>query len=265
MSCAWGELPAILVTALLLCAGHPIVSSAVAGENPSGANPLAGTHWTLSDLGGKEPAADATVTLSFAADGTVGGSNGCNQYTGSYEITGSALRFPSEFAATLMACPEPAMAQADSFMQALKRTATFELDDAKLRLLDGGAAELARFAAQGENVVGTSWKVTGYNNGRQAVVSVLIGTEITARFGEDGRLTGTSGCNEYSASYEIDGEGIEIGPAGATRRFCAEPEGTMEQERRYLEALQSAATFRTAGEKLELRTAEGALAVTLVP
>ena len=39
----------------------------------------------------------------------------------------------------------------------------------------------------------------------------------------------------------------------------------MEQERRYLEALQSAATFRTAGEKLELRTAEGALAVTLVP
>lgn len=231
----------------------------------AGANPLAGTHWTLTGLGGKQAVAEATATLSFAPDGTVGGSNGCNEFSGSYDIAGTSLRFPSEFAATLMACPEPAMAQADAFMQALKRTATFEVGDAKLRLLDGRGAALASFATRSSNVVGTSWKVTGYNNGKQAVVSVIIGTEITARFGEDGRVTGTAGCNEYSASYGLDGESIEIGPAAATRRFCGEPEGTMEQESRYLEALQSAATFRIAGDKLELRTAEGALAVSLMP
>jgi len=249
-------------TVPLLLLGLSLVASC---SRDAGANPLAGTHWTLAELGGMEAVPEATVTLSFAADRTLSGFNGCNNFSGSYDIAGTALRFPSEFAATLMACPEPAMAQADAFMQALKRTATFEVGDAKLRLLDAGGTELASFAARSENLVGTSWKVTGYNNGRQAVVSVIIGTEITARFGEDGRVTGTAGCNEYSASYELDGESIEIGPAAATRRFCGEPEGAMEQEGRYLEALQSAASFRMAGDKLELRTAAGALAVTLMP
>ena len=37
----------------------------------------------------------------------------------------------------------------------------------------------------------------------------------------------------------------------------------MEQEQQYLKALQTAATARFEGERLELRTADGALAATL--
>jgi hypothetical protein len=86
----------------------------------------------------------------------------------------------------------------------------------------------------------------------------LLGTEVTAVFGEDGALTGSAGCNRYTAGYEIDGDSISIGPAASTRMFCAEPEGVMEQETAYLAALESAATYAIQGDTLELWNAEGA-------
>ena len=42
-----------------------------------------------------------------------------------------------------------------------------------------------------------------------------------------------------------------------TLRACSEPEGIMEQEQQYLAALQTAATYRIEGERLEMRTAGG--------
>ena len=73
-------------------------------------------------------------------------------------------------------------------------------------------------------------------------------------------LTGSAGCNNYNASYETSGDNnISIGPAATTRKFCAEPEGTMDQEQQYLAALQTAATYKIELDRLELRTAEGAL------
>lgn len=47
------------------------------------------------------------------------------------------------------------------------------------------------------------------------------------------------------------------------RKMCAEPEGLMEQERRFLQALLSVASARREGDRLELRTTEGALAIAL--
>ena len=44
----------------------------------------------------------------------------------------------------------------------------------------------------------------GYNNGKQAVVSVTPGTTLTANFGADGMLSGGAGCNDYAASYKTD-------------------------------------------------------------
>jgi hypothetical protein len=45
--------------------------------------------------------------------------------------------------------------------------------------------------------------VTGYNNGKQAVVSVVIGSELTADFKADGNLGGSAGCNSYFASPHL--------------------------------------------------------------
>ena len=86
-----------------------------------------------------------------------------------------------------------------------------------------------------------------YNNGNQAVVGIIDGTTITAVFGEDGSLTGSAGCNNYTTSYTVDGDAITIGPAASTRKMCVEPEGVMEQEMAYLTALTTAATYTYPG------------------
>ena len=58
----------------------------------------------------------------------------------------------------------------------------------------------------------------------------------------------------------MDGAKIKIGAAATTRMMCDEP--IMQQEQLYLAALETAATYKVEGSKLELRTADGALAAT---
>ena len=43
---------------------------------------------------------------------------------------------------------------------------------------------------------------------------------VTAEFG-GGRMTGSSGCNQYTTTFAVDGSALTIGPAIAgTKRFC---------------------------------------------
>ncbi|HWU36604.1 MAG TPA: META domain-containing protein, partial [Candidatus Acidoferrum sp.] len=119
------------------------------------------------------------------------------------------------------------------------------------------------YQAQSQDLAGTSWVATGYNNGKQAVTSVMAGTRITADFGK-GILSGNSGCNDYNGSYTASGGQIKIGPMASTMKTCAAPTGIMDQETQYLAALGSAATYDIQGTKLELRTQDGALAVTYI-
>jgi uncharacterized lipoprotein YbaY len=156
-----------------------------------------------------------------------------------------------------MACPDPISQQETAFFAALASAKTYQVQGDELALLDENGQNVATFTAVKEVALpGTSWLVRAYNNGKEAVVSVIIGTEITAIFGPDGNLTGSAGCNNYNATYQVDGESISIEPAMTTLRACSEPEGIMEQEQQYLAALQTAATYRIEGERLEMRTAD---------
>ena len=77
------------------------------------------------------------------------------------------------------------------------------------------------------------------------------------------RVSGSAGCNNFTSTYRLEGDKLSIGPAAATRRMCASPEGIMEQEQRFLNALETVATARLEGDRLDFRTAQGALAATL--
>ena len=235
------------------------------GAHDTTRDSLTGTTWNLVMLAGEDiDPALPTVTLRFEAEGTLGGFDGCNRYRGAFSIDGTAIHIPGEMAVTRAACHEPLMSRASVYIEALGGAASFAIEGNRLRLQDAAGREIALFETGGLTLAGTSWEVMACNNGKQAVVSVLGGTRITAHFGDDGRVTGSAGCNEYFAGYEVKGESMSIALPGAPRRFCAEPEGIMDQEARFLEALRSAATFRLEGERLALRTPEGALAVTLV-
>jgi len=161
-----------------------------------------------------------------------------------------------------VACPPGSLS--DTYLMQLQNAGTYVMADGDLIINQKFDSGDMKFSPQPAGLAGTNWIVTGYNNGKQAVVSTIAGTELTAAFGADGSLTGSAGCNNYTASYQVDGRSITIGPAATTRKACTAPEGIMEQEQQYLTALSSAATFSLRGNQLELRTAADALAVTYI-
>lgn len=120
----------------------------------------------------------------------------------------------------------------------------------------------ATLVPQSKSLAG-SWQVSAYNNGRQAVVSPLLGTVLDLSFLGDGRIGGSSGCNRYSAKIQVEGSQVAISTPLSTRRLCSTPAGVMEQERQFLAALAAVATLRHEGQRLELRRADGALALIL--
>ena len=58
---------------------------------------------------------------------------------------------------------------------------------------------------------------------------VIPGTQITADF-SNGQVAGVSGCNNYSAPYEMSDANLTTGVAAVTMMACGEPQGVMEQE-----------------------------------
>lgn len=237
--------------------------SACAAVSPVAEDPdLEGTAWVLSALAGRELMAGTTVTLRFDAD-RASGTDGCNRYSRPYSARGSTLDFGPGGAATQMACPPDVMQQADAYAAGLGAARRYRVEAGQLQLLGADDAVLATLVPQPQGLAGTSWRVTGYNNSSQAVVSVLTGTTLTLAFLADGRVSGSAGCNNYSATYTFAGESLGIGPAATTRKMCAEPERVMEQEQQFLQALETVASARREGDRLELRTAAGALALTL--
>ena len=249
-----------LALAGLVLAGLLSACAAVspAAENP----PLDGTAWVLASLSARTPEPGTIVTLRFE-HGRAGGVDGCNRYVTSYTAEGATLRLLANGASTQMACPRPVMLQAVAYMQTLADTYAYKVVDGKLHLLGADGALLATFAPQVQDVAGTEWRVTGYNNGRQAVVGVLEGTTLTMAFAADGKVSGSAGCNDYMGTYAQSGESLKFGPSATTRRMCAQPAGVMEQEQAFLKSLQMVASARQEGNRLELRSVDGALAVAL--
>jgi heat shock protein HslJ len=242
---------------------EPTTAPAEPTAEPAPSFDLAGTNWVLSTLNGAQPLEGTILTLRFGADGDASGTDGCNRFMTTFTQDGANLTI-NPAAGTMMMCPEPegVMEQAAAYTAALAQTTSFTANDRQLALLAGNQI-LATFVADIQELSGTEWDVTMVNNGREAVVGVIEGTELNVLFGEDGELSGSAGCNQYIGGYTVDGNAIEIGQLGSTMRFCAEPEGIMEQEQAFLAALQSAATFRIEGDTLEMRTAADAIAVMM--
>lgn len=249
----------LAVVASLLAACMPAGPSTGVTPNTPGI-PLADTGWVLETLSGQPVIPDTQVTLNFQND-ALNGTDGCNRYSGTYTVDGAKITVNQDIVATMMACAEPIMEQASTYIDALTQAATYTVSGRQLTLLDASGKTLATFTQQSRELSSTSWTVTGYNNGRQAVVSVLAGSTLTLEFGADGKLGGSAGCNTYTATYEVSGGSLKIGPAASTRKMCADPAGVMEQEAQFLKALETATSYAIDGDQLEMRTADGALAV----
>ncbi len=227
---------------------------------------LEGAIWVLTsyEAGGIAGEAPQDLGIDAIFEGTtVSGFSGCNQYKAEYTVSGDSIEI-GPIATTLMACPEEIMEIEKSYLAALERSSSFTVDGDTLALFDGDGNRLLVYSrAESPSLTGVTWKVTGYNNGKQAVVSAIVGTELTAMFAEDGTISGSGGVNTFSGPYTAGPLAISIGPLSATEMASDQP-GVMEQEARYLDALQSASRYRLKGDMLELRREDGALAVTFL-
>jgi heat shock protein HslJ len=249
------RLLAILALAAPLTA---CASTSDVAEPPS----LAGTAWILSALPGHTRVEKTSVTLHFEGD-RVSGTDGCNRFSGGYTAAGSTLELSPQMAMTMMACDPDVSEQAQAFVAALKDARSFRISDGRLELLAADASLRAALVAQSQALTGSAWEVTGLNNGREAVVSLVADSKVTLAFGSDGLASGSAGCNRYNTRFEAEGPSLRFEPAASTRRMCVEPEGVMEQEQQFLSALAKVTSARIEGDRLELRAADGALALTL--
>lgn len=210
------------------------------------------------------PIADGIRASAVFADDGVSGSTGCNRFRATYESDAAALRI-GPAATTMRACTPPADAVERAVLAALDATAGYAIVDGRLSLTDADGRVIAVLELSTLDLVGTEWSAIAINNGRQAVVSLVIGTEARLTFDAERQLTGFGGCNRIFGAYEVDGDAIRIGPMASTRMLCAEPDGVGEQEAALLAALEAATTWTIRDGRLQLRDADGALQVDLRP
>lgn len=242
-----------LLLAVLLSACSPMPAA-------TATPPLDGTAWVLTALPGRTMAGNSPATLAFEG-GRAQGSDGCNRFGVPYTTQGSTIDLSGTGMSTQMACAPDVMKQAESFMAALRGARTYRIAGPQLQLLGADGVVLATLAAQSTRLAGTNWKVTGINNGRNALVSTLGGSTVTMAFAADGKVAGSAGCNQYTTHYEAEGSTFRFGAPAATRRMCPGAD-VMEQEQSFLKALAAVRTLRVEGSRLEFRDEQGALQVT---
>lgn len=130
------------ISLLLMRGDHrPTAGVTVPVEAPKGE--LVGTQWQLVSLGGKALTSSAKSLLTFAKEGGVNGNGGCNSFGGGYKLDGTSLKIENVFS-TMMACEEAVSQQEHAFLEALRKTATYQITAGELVLKDEAAAELAR-------------------------------------------------------------------------------------------------------------------------
>jgi putative lipoprotein len=99
----------------------------------------------------------------------------------------------------------------------------------------------------------TYWRLTSL--GGEAYSHQSKNREPHIKFSQaDERLSGFTGCNEFTSSYSLDGNTLALGEVAATQKACIEG---MDIEQPYLQALRKVNRYRISGNRLQLIGADG--------
>jgi heat shock protein HslJ len=224
-----------------------------------------GTSWALKtyDVSGTATPVPAGTRIDATfGGGTISGFAGCNVYHAPVTISGSTIKVGAT-ATTMMACDPAKTALETAYLGNLAKAATFTATKDALTMYDSAGKSILVYSAAAANPLEGSWDVTGYNNGKQAVVSPVTGSTLTAVFTAD-QVSGSAGCNTYSGPYTLSGTTLKIGPLASTMRACAD-QAVNDQEHQFLTALQNSTTYSQSGNILTLKAAGGENQVTLIP
>ncbi len=93
--------------------------------------------------------------------------------------------------------------------------------------------------------------------GQDWIVTSLLGNTLNANdlekglpslnFSEDGKLFGSTGCNNFTGSYKLDGTKLSLNPGAMTKMFC--PGDT---EQKFLKAINQVTNLKMDASTLNL-------------
>lgn len=121
---------------------------------------------------------------------------------------------------------------------------------------DGGARKSE------PKLLNTTWRAVEIIGKR---ASFFPGQKIDAHFvlrSGDGRVSGSTGCNNLSGVYTLKAAKLSFGSLGMTRMACLPK--IMEQESRFLDAMRSAVSYRVSGRRLVLLDRSGRSVMELI-
>lgn len=154
---------------------------------------------------------DGQQEISFGADGSVKGTDGCNSFFSEWEFRDGRAHV-GNIAITEMACFDDSNELIQNWIA--------QTNSAALK-----GSMLHFYGADGEEL-GTMEK--GQASARPQTAPDFLGIwkndlqqiELT----QDGRLSGTDGCNTISSSWEEEAGAISFSPIAGTRMACTDPE-----------------------------------------
>lgn len=105
----------------------------------------------------------------------------------------------------------------------------------------------------------TTWTLAWFSGENNLWSKVAEGSTITATFLNEGRVTGSGGCNGYSSDYQIGNESRIWfrRPVVPSNNKCQTPVGVMSQESYYFTDLQNAETYAIENNQLVMYDRDG--------
>ena len=247
-------------------------------ESVVGAYALAATAWELAYFGPPEeslPALpDTRATVSYFWD-RYAGYDGCNWFLGVYSATAEGeLRMQTPTQTRNVCEPPEVYEQSATYMGALLNVTEYLIEGEQLvqNTVDDQRL-LTQDPAVPVPMPGTEWDLAfWWNAEREQWAPVALESRTYLVLSEDGAASGSGGCNNYTVSYEGDLQiekvmestatyaelpALTFGPIAAQLAECAEPEGIMEQEQGYFNALGSVAYYFKMGGMQMMLDAKG--------
>lgn len=245
--------------------------------------PLEGTYWVLISLGEADdpqpPIEGSNFTAQFnrlpnLPSGAVVGETGCNSYNATYTANLQELKVNLPTKSQNEDCPwgDGNFEVEQQFFLGLNSATSYRIIGNVLQILYGEAdtMQVLNFVASQPPVTGapldltplanTAWYLHAFDN--RAVVE---GSEVTANFiinsdGVTGEISGSTGCNDYTAPI---GQNFVIGSIQMGGNTCDAT--LLEQEKIYVAALSTAYTYSLAGNQLLIPTTSGVLVFKTQP
>ena len=233
---------------------------------PGRAMELAGTAWLLID---EESGAEQATTLAFLNERIVAGTTACRGYVADYSVSKGRVGFPGlSIIRSTESCRGDARDIEGWYINDLFWAGDYSVDERSgqslLRMRTRRGKTLVfepLMPAAVDDMFEREWSLTTFVEPRKTssytrfsyTTEVVEGREVMISFQEN-FVSGSTGCNSYSAHLSVEGPTIEVGNVSVTRMACKDPEGLMEQERRYLEVLRDVKRFNTYGDRLAMRT-----------